>query len=191
SPPAARAWTANIKVSLNGVGCRTPVPVEQESKIRAPRHDGQGPLGDRHVGTPSTEGWNQHETARVNHTAGYADKCCAASRAIMSVLPPAPNGTTMVTGLEGQSAAAIERDNRAIAASPEKTTSSLSARAYQFPLPPPQAERGREPSELQEASRTSDHFARSANPGPYTNKIVVISSSGSCRSFAYTWEGLS
>jgi len=27
-------------------------------------------LGDRHVGTPSTEGWNQHETARVNHTAG-------------------------------------------------------------------------------------------------------------------------
>src|SRR5262249_17780296 len=118
SPPAARAWTANIKVSLNGVGCRTPVPVEQESKIRAPRHDGQGPLGDRHVGTPSTEGWNQHETARVNHTAGYADKCCAASRAIMSVLPPAPNGTTMVTGLEGQSAAAIEPDNRAIAASP-------------------------------------------------------------------------
>jgi hypothetical protein len=46
----------------------------------------------------------------------------------MSVLPPAPNGTTMVTGLEGQSAAAIEPDNRAIAASPEKTTSSLSAR---------------------------------------------------------------
>src|SRR6516162_2886756 len=88
-------------------------------------------------------------------------------------------------------AAAIERDNRAIAASPEKTTSSLSARAYQFPLPPAEAERGREPSELQEPSRTSDHFARSANPGPYTNKIMVISSSGSCRSFAYTWEELS
>ena len=117
--------------------------------------------------------------------------CRAHDRDIMSVLPPAPNGTAMVTGLEGQSAAAIEPDNRAIAASPEKTTSSLSARAYQFPLPPAEAERGREPSELQEPSRTSDHFARSANPGPYTNKIVVISSSGSCRSFAYTWEELS
>src|SRR6516162_1059252 len=105
-----------------------------------------------------------------------ADKCCAASRAIMSVLPPAPNGTTMVTGLEGQSAAAIDPDNRAIAARPERTTSSLSARCISFPV------------ELREASRTSDRLARSANPGPYTNKTVVISSSGSCRSFAYTWE---
>ena len=69
---------------------------------------------------------------------------------------------------------------------------AVSARdAYHFPLPSAEAERGREPSELQEASRTSDHLARSANPGPYTNKIVVISSSGSCRSFAYTWEELS
>ena len=65
----------------------------------------------------------QQTVSIENHTAGYADKCCAASRAIMSMLPPAPNGTTMVTGLEGQSAAAIEPDNRAIAASPEKTTS--------------------------------------------------------------------
>jgi hypothetical protein len=60
--------------------------------------------------------------------------CCAASRAIVSVLPPAPNGTTMVTGLEGQSAAAIEPDDRAIAASPEKTTSSLSARCISIPV---------------------------------------------------------
>src|SRR5215471_17817285 len=86
------------------------------------------------MGTPSTEGWNQHETARVNHTAGYADKCCAASRAIMSVLPPAPNGTTMVTGLEGQSAATIGSETRTMPASHERTTSSLSARCISFPL---------------------------------------------------------
>src|SRR6516225_9691477 len=34
-----------------------------------------------------------------------AERCWAASRAIISVLPPAPNGTTTVTGRVGQSAA--------------------------------------------------------------------------------------
>src|SRR5262245_37371167 len=35
----------------------------------------------------------------------FDDRCWTASRAIMSVLPPAPNGTTTVTGRVGQSAA--------------------------------------------------------------------------------------
>src|SRR5262245_46266687 len=35
----------------------------------------------------------------------FDDRCCAASRAIISVLPPAPNGTITVTGRAGQSVA--------------------------------------------------------------------------------------
>src|ERR1700686_873909 len=35
----------------------------------------------------------------------FSDKSCAASRAIVSVLPPAPNGTTIVTGRVGQPSA--------------------------------------------------------------------------------------
>src|SRR5271155_2279342 len=35
----------------------------------------------------------------------FCDRSCAASRAIVSVLPPGPNGTMMVTGRVGQSAA--------------------------------------------------------------------------------------
>jgi hypothetical protein len=55
--------------TLNSRACASRAVVSQQ-KLSKSRSAAVSCLGDRHVGTPSTEGWNQHETARVNHTAG-------------------------------------------------------------------------------------------------------------------------